>query len=110
MKKEQIRVRVTTGDLREFKESILWKDIKRELISWKHGFEMELKSIVDNVSTTNPSTAAVLMHIGDINGRTKAVDYLLSIPDVFIAIIELEKDNSKSDDIDNEIGEVSDGN
>ncbi len=94
MKLDEIRVRVTKGDLVEFKNSILWKDIRRELISWKKGFDSELRSIVDNAATTNPSSATVLMHMGDINGRTKAVDYLLSIPDVFIGILESEESKS----------------
>lgn len=110
MKLDEIRVRVTKGDLVEFKDSILWKDIRRELISWKKGFNSELKSIVDNAATTNPSSATVLMHIGDINGRTKAVDYLLSIPDVFIGILESEESKSSEPGTNDEnIGEEQDG-
>lgn len=85
---EEIKVRVTIGDLEEFKESLLWKDIRRELLAWKRGFESEMRAIVDNASSSNPSTANVLMHMGDINGRIKAVDYMLSLPEIFINILK----------------------
>jgi hypothetical protein len=111
MKLDEVRVRVTKGDLEEFKNSILWKDIRRELIAWKKGFDLELKSIVDNAATTNPSSATVLMHIGDINGRVKTVDYLLSIPDVFIGILESEESKSRDEPTNKELGEDEpDGN
>lgn len=97
MRLDEVRIRVTKGDVEEFKNSILWKDIRRELAAWKRGFDSELKSIVDNAATSNPSTASVLMHIGDINGRVKTVDYMLSLPDVFIGIIESEEGKSRDD-------------
>lgn len=101
-----VKVRVTKGDLEEFKKSILWGDIKRELHAWKKGFESELKSIVDSAATTNPSTASVLMHMGDINGRMKTVDYMLSLPDVFIGILESEESKSGEEEPTNvELGE-----
>ena len=103
MSLEEIRVRTTIGDLVEFKKSIIWGDIKRELISWKKGFETELKSMVDNIASTNPSSAQVLTHLGDINGRTKAVDYMLSIPDIFINVLESNKKTGERE-------ETSDGN
>ena len=94
---EEIVVHATKSQVEEFKESILWADIVRELEAWRHGFDMEMKTIVDDAADSNPSTAAVLMHMGDINGRIKAIDYLLSIPDVFLEMKE-EKDESKKED------------
>lgn len=91
----EMKVRATKGQIEEFIDSILWKDFKRELGAWKHGFEQELKSIVDNAADENPSTAKVLMHLGDINGRLKAVDYLLSLPNIFLQLLEDQKDDSK---------------
>ena len=111
MRLDEVRVRVTKGDIEEFKGSILWKDMRRELISWKKGFDSELKSIVDNAATTNPSSATVLMHIGDINGRIKTVDYLLSLPDVFIGVLESEESKSRDEPTNIELGEDElDGN
>lgn len=89
---ERMQVRATVGDLEEFKESIVWKDILRELDAWRKGFEIEQSAIVDNAQSENPSTASVLMHLGDINGRTKAVEYMKMIPDIFIQMLKDEKD------------------
>ena len=91
MKDLKVTVRATRDQIEEFKSSILWKDIKRELGAWKTGFRQELESIVTDASDNNPSTASVLLHMGDINGRIKTVDYLLSIPDVFLQILEDQK-------------------
>jgi hypothetical protein len=94
---EKVRLRTTRDEIERFKESVLWADICEELNSWKIGFEMEMKSIVDDAASTNPSTASVLMHMGDINGRGKAVDYMLNILDVFLSILEDNKDDSRRD-------------
>jgi len=92
---ERVEIRATIGDIEEFKESIVWKDILREIEAWKEGFRIEQNAIVDNAATANPSTASVLLHLGDINGRIKAVDYLTSIPDIFIQMLE-EKQGKES--------------
>lgn len=90
-----ILVTSTKDQIEEFMNSLLWKDIQCELESWKKGFEQEMMSIVDSSESTNPSTASVLMHLGDINGRVKAVDYLLSLPSIFLQILEDQKDDSE---------------
>jgi hypothetical protein len=90
-----IIVNATRGQIEEFMESVLWSDIKRELGAWKKGFEIEGRSIVEDSAETNPSTATVLMHLGDINGRVKTVDYLMSLPDIFLQILEDQKDDPR---------------
>jgi hypothetical protein len=89
---EKVELRTSREQVIDFKESILWADIIAELESWKQGFELEMKSIVDDAAENNPSTASVLLHMGDLNGRLKAVEYMLSIPDVFISILEVKED------------------
>lgn len=91
---ETLRVNATRGAIEEFKESVLWADVVRELEAWKMGFEQELRGITDEVADTNPSTASVLMHIGNITGRIKAVDYFISILDVFLSVLEDQKEES----------------
>ena len=49
-----------------------------------------MMGIVSDAEAENPSTAAVLMHMGDINGRVKAVDYLLELPKIFLQVLEDE--------------------
>lgn len=100
MDDKQMVVRSTKGDIERFMDSILWKDMKRELGVWKKGFRFENENIVDDAVETNPSTASVLMHIGDINGRVKTVDYLLSLPTIFLQILEDQKDDNRRNETD----------
>jgi len=90
-----LTVRSTREQIEEFKSSILWKDIKRELGAWKKGFQIEQQSIVSDAAETNPSTATVLMHLGDLNGRMKAVNYMIQLPDIFLQVLEDQKNELK---------------
>jgi hypothetical protein len=90
--------RASKDAIEEFKQSILWADIKEELLFWLEGFKDEQDSIADDTIENNKSTAAVLMHIGDLNGRKKAINYLLGILDVFLSEFEMkneEKENGR---------------
>ena len=91
-----IEIYSTKRQMENFKKSIQWLDIKRELEVWSKGFEVESRCIVDDAASTNPSTASVLLHMGDLNGRMKAISYVLSLPDLFLNILE-EKKNDTSD-------------
>lgn len=101
----EIEILSSIGEFKAFKESSIWTDFVRELEAWKLGFDNEGRSIVDNASTENPSTASVLLHMGDINGRIKAVNYMLSLPDVFISILEGQKDQPKTTEEEIDDGE-----
>ena len=94
---DEIKINATLDQIEGLKESIIWKDIVRELRNWKKGFNMEMESIVDNAESNNPSTASVLMHMGDLNGRQKAVDYFISILDVFTDLKREEIENKKTE-------------
>lgn len=96
----EVQVNATKDQINELKESVLWNDIVNELNMWKQGFSDEMMSIADNTLESNLSTAAVLLHMGDLNGRQKAVDYLLSLPDVFLQILEDKKSTNKEPEND----------
>lgn len=89
-------VNATKGQIEDFLGSLLWKDIVAELKLWKRGFNEEMLSIVATSKDDNPSTATVLMHIGDIHGRQAAVDYMLQIPHVFLQILNEKKTDDDS--------------
>ncbi len=91
----ELVIQATRDQIEEFKESILWSDIVKELKNWKEGFNSEMMSIVDESADTNPSTASVLLHLGDLNGRQKAVDYFLGILDMFLSILEDKKNDPR---------------
>ena len=86
-------VNATKLQIEEFQNSLIWKDIKRELNMWRRGFRKELETIVDDAATENPSTASVLLHMGDLNGRIKSVDYILNLPNIFLSILEDKKND-----------------
>ena len=96
----EVTVNATKDQIEEFKDSILWADIVRELRSWKRGFDIEQDSIVDDAVTENLSTASVLLHLGDLSGRKKAVDYMLSMLNVFLQILEDKKDDNRRNSTD----------
>ena len=92
---EEIKVYSSKSDLEELLESIVWMDIVNELDAWLKGFEIERDAIVDDAAETNPSTAAVLMHLGDLNGRKKTIEYMKQIPSILLQVLEDNKDDSR---------------
>lgn len=89
------RLRVTKSQIEEIKESLFWKDLERELKMWLEGFEAERDTLMDTVLEINPSTASLLTYLGDLNGRKKAINYMLSIPNTFLQILEDQKDDTE---------------
>ena len=95
-----MEIRATRIQVEDFLESILWKDIKHELLMWRKGFKQEMETIVESAANENPSTASVLLHMGDINGRLKAVDYVLEIPNIFIQLLDEKADEKNREATD----------
>ena len=93
-----IEINATKDQIEEFKNSVLWADISHELEMWSEGFNREMGSIVDDAAANNPSSATVLMHIGDLNGRQKAVVYMLSLPDLFLDILKTKPKKETNND------------
>jgi hypothetical protein len=98
---ERIEINSTKSQIEEFKESLIWKDIVCEIKNWLEGFEFEHDSVIEDTADNNSSTANVLLHLGDLHGRKKAMMYVLAIPDVFIGILETRNRN-KDSELDNE--------
>lgn len=82
---QEVVVNATKDQIEEFKKSILWKDIKRELVMWKNGCQGEYGQVVGDSITSGKD---ILTHLGDIHGREMSIDYFLSILDVFLNILE----------------------
>jgi len=91
----------TKTQIEDLKESVLWQDIINELNNWKYATEQEMISIPENAAGDNLSTASTLMHIGGLSGIIKAADYLLTIPDLLLDKLEMQKeeqDESRKED------------
>jgi len=94
---KEVVVNATIDQIEEFKISILWQDIKRELIMWKEMCKDEYGQVVGDSITTGKD---ISIHLGDIHGREMTIDYLLSLPDVFLQILkdkEEIEDESRSE-------------
>lgn len=99
MEEEKEIVYSTKGQLEDFKDSLIWKDIKEELNFLSVAAQLEYNLVGETKTDENgnliyPTTAETLIHIGDIKGRTKAVSSFLSIIDVIITKLEVEEDVS----------------
>jgi len=86
---QEVIVNATKDQIETFKASILWSDIKRELKMWKDGCKDEYGQVVGDSITSGKD---ILTHLGDIHGREMTIDYLLSLPDVFLHILKDEED------------------
>jgi len=101
MEDEQ-KIYSTKSQLEEFKkESLIWKDFKRELRILARNAVMEYRLVGEAIKNdqgimVTPTTAEVLIHLGDIKGREKAVAHFLSIPDILLQILEGKEDGRKS--------------
>jgi len=86
--------------IEEFKSSMLWDDFKDELIQLATNAQLEYdlvgESHVDDQGfKIVPNQSETLIHLGDIKGRRKAVQYFLSIPDILIQILEDKQDDNR---------------
>ena len=102
---EEREVRSTKMQIEEFKSSMLWDDFKDELIQLAKNAQLEYdivgESHVDDQGfKIIPNQSETLIHLGDIKGRRKAVQYFLSIPDILIQILEDKQDDSRCNQTD----------
>ena len=90
-----IEIMSSKRQIKEFKkDNLVWRDMQNELTIWLDAFEREKGNIVDDAANNNPSTASVLLHLGDLNGRVKTVKYILSLPDLFLSILKDKEDDT----------------
>ena len=88
MKYKEMKLRATKDSIEEFKNSVLWKDIKRELGVWKKMAKDELVFLANGCSDIKDLTS-----IARIGGRIEAINYMLEVPDIFLQEIENARRN-----------------
>uniref|UniRef100_A0A6H1ZMG0 Uncharacterized protein n=1 Tax=viral metagenome TaxID=1070528 RepID=A0A6H1ZMG0_9ZZZZ len=96
---EKETLKSTRDQIEEFKNSMLWLDFKSELkrLYVNAGIEYDLVGephTDDSGAKIVPNSSETLIHLGEIKGRRKAVKYFLSIPDIFLQILEENKNDS----------------
>ena len=92
-------IRSTKSEVEEFKESSIWADICDELSDLLHRSSVEYDlvgepHIDDSGQKIVPNTSETLIHLGDIKGRRKAANYFMSLPEIFLQILEEKKDDT----------------
>lgn len=102
---DEKKLRSSINDIEDFKKSFIWLDIVDELeeLSRKAQLEYDIVGephVDDQGYKVVPNSSETLIHLGDIKGRRKAVSYFLSIPDIFLQILEGEKDDSRHNEAD----------
>ena len=98
-------IRSSKSEVEEFKDSFVWLDIMDELndLAKRAQLEYDLLGephIDDSGHMVTPDSAKVLIDLGHIKGRRKAVSYFLNIPDIFLQILEDKKDDSGRNETD----------
>lgn len=98
-------IRATRNQIEEFRSSMLWKDIVDELNNLDRRAQLEYDLVGephknDDGLLVIPNTSDVLIHLGDIKGRRKAVQYFLQILDVFETILEEQANDAKRERAD----------
>ncbi len=94
-------IRSTKAQLKEFQKSFIWLDIVDELKDLKKRTQLEYELVGEPHKNDEgfmivPNTSETLIHLGDIKGRRKALDYFLSIPDIIIQALEIEESEKKN--------------
>lgn len=90
----EVEINATKNQVEDFKESVLWQDICRELDFWAEGLEVENELLPDEIVKKNLSTAAALTLFISIEERKAAVKYFKQIPEVFLQILEEKANDS----------------
>ena len=85
-------INATKDQINILKGSILWADIVAELKRWVEMFKAENSNTVADCIRGEISGATTIARLSDIHGRERTIDYLLSIPDIFLQILE-DRDN-----------------
>jgi hypothetical protein len=97
---KEVLIRSSRVQLEDFKNSIIWKDMKRELLMWKRAFKKEYKDVVRDCLDGKENPVSAQTHLGELYGRESAIEYILQIPDIFLQILEDNKDGLRHNKTD----------
>jgi len=98
-------IKSTRSQVEEFKESFVWKDIVDELNHLARLAMLEYDIVGEpHIDDSNykvvPNSSETLIHLGEIKGRRKAVNYFLSIPDILLQQLEDKQDDTRHNKAD----------
>ena len=90
-----IEVNATKLQIENHKESILWQDIKRELGKWRSAARQEYSRVIGDVIEGGSGIENSDMHLGSLYGRERSIDFMLSLPDMFLEILKEKEDATR---------------
>lgn len=83
MSEEDIEIKSTVNQLKEFADSLIWGDIRTELEVWRKMVSSEYNEVDD------------LLNLGKIQGRIEAMAYFLELPRVLHETAKERRDDSR---------------
>jgi hypothetical protein len=92
---KDVLIRATKEQILEFKESILWKDMKREMAIWRRQFERETLNVIDDMIEGEKESLSCMAHLASIHGRGRAIDFMIALPDTFLSILQMQKEDKQ---------------
>jgi len=90
-----ILVRTTRDEINEFKNSFLWKDMKRELGIWKRMISQRALELTGECIRGERESGSVLAALGSLYGSKETVNRLLGLPDHFIEELNIRKEEKE---------------
>ena len=91
----EVEVNATKLQLEGFKESILWQDIERELVKWRSAARHEYSRVIGDVIEGDSGVENSDMHLGSLYGRERSIDFMLSLPNMFLEILKEKEDATR---------------
>jgi hypothetical protein len=80
----------SAADFRQFAQGTIWQDVKRELLVWH---EM-MGRVYD---TLKPSDDDFMSDFSRAQGRRETIEYVLTLPELMIEALEVEKEEDDAD-------------
>ena len=89
-----VEIGATKLQIEEFRRSIIWNDIKRELDKWKSGASQEYSRVIGDVISGGSGIENPDMYLGNLYGREATINFMLSLPNMFLEILKDKEDKS----------------
>jgi len=99
-------IRSSKNQIEAFKASYVWLDIVDELNELLRRTTLEYDLVGeyhldDDGGKVIPTTAETLIHLGDIKGRKKAINYFRSLPDILTQMAEDKQKSRRKKEVSN---------
>jgi len=96
-------MKASKAQLEDFRDSFIWSDITDELLILDRRSQLEYDvvgepHVDDDGYKIVPTSSETMIHLGEIKGKRKSVNYFLDMIDVLINKVEMEKTDEPLDE------------